>query len=99
MSLGFIFISADYQLLPPATGHDIVKDLQDLFTFITETELSDASQNRYRVDPERIAVSGSSAGGLCTYLAAMHCSPRPKALISLYGMGGDFFVSDLMVIC
>jgi len=38
-------------------------------------------------------VAGSSAGGLCAYLAGVHARPKPKAVLSLYGMGGDFFVS------
>ena len=47
----------------------------------------------FKIDPKTIAVAGSSAGGLCAYLAAMHCvSPKPKALLSLYGQGGDFLV-------
>ncbi|KAG6840236.1 hypothetical protein C0991_008020 [Blastosporella zonata] len=101
---GYAFISADYQLLPPSTGHDIVQDIQDVLKFITSRDFASAnadapgmgdapSENfRFEIDPEAIAVAGSSAGGLCTYLAAMHCtSPKPKAIVSMYGMGGDFF--------
>ena len=29
-----VFISADYTLLTPATGHDIVRDITDLFRFL-----------------------------------------------------------------
>ncbi|KAG6810932.1 hypothetical protein H0H92_009739, partial [Tricholoma furcatifolium] len=91
---GIAFISADYQLLPPSTGHDIVKDIQDLFEFITSHEfgLGTSALMNFTINPDAIAVTGSSAGGLLTYLAAMHCtSPKPKALVSIYGMGGDFF--------
>lgn len=91
MSLGYAFISADYQLLPPATGHDIVQDIQDLFGFLSQTELS-GHPYRFKINVNKIAVSGSSAGGLCAYLAATHCSPKPKAVVSMYGMGGNFFV-------
>ena len=49
----------------------------------------------FKIDPDAMAVAGTSAGGLCAYLAAMHCvSPKPKGIVSMYGMGGDFFVSD-----
>ncbi|PPR04732.1 hypothetical protein CVT26_012867 [Gymnopilus dilepis] len=89
-SLGYVFISADYQLIPPSTAHDIVKDLQDLFAFITGREMQ-SGEATFKVDCDRIAVCGSSAGGLCAYLAVMNCEPKPKALLSLYGMGGDFF--------
>lgn len=91
ISLGYGFISADYQLLPPATAHDIVKDIQDAFSFITGNTIE--HQNlRIKGDPDRLAVAGSSAGGLCAYLAAIHVSPKPKALLSIYGMGGNLFV-------
>jgi len=97
ISLGYGFISADYQLLPPATGHDIVKDIRDVFSFITGNAIVDKNM-RIKGDPDRLAVAGSSAGGLCAYLAALHASPRPKALLSIYGMGGNFLVrgSDLL---
>ena len=34
IALGYAFVSADYQLLPPATAEDIVKDIQDVFSFL-----------------------------------------------------------------
>ncbi|KAG5652256.1 hypothetical protein H0H81_005609 [Sphagnurus paluster] len=86
---GYAFISADYQLLPPATGNDIVKDVQDLLEFMISRDFKIGST--FRVDPNAIAVAGSSAGGLCAYLAAIHCkNPAPKAVVSLYGMGADY---------
>ncbi|KAG6919244.1 hypothetical protein DXG01_008040 [Tephrocybe rancida] len=103
---GYAFISADYQLLPSSTGHDIVQDVQDVLAFVTSQNFASRSPDvdgpglvdallesfKFSVDPESIAVAGSSAGGLCAYFAAMHCtSPKPKAIISMYGMGGDFF--------
>ncbi|KAG6816816.1 hypothetical protein H0H87_002659 [Tephrocybe sp. NHM501043] len=84
--------------------HDIVKDLQDVLEFVTSREFASTSTGvdglgldispdsfKFKVDPQAVAVAGSSAGGLCAYLAAMHCiSPKPKAIVSMYGMGGDF---------
>ncbi|KAF8965123.1 alpha/beta-hydrolase [Flammula alnicola] len=89
LSLGYVFISADYQLIPPASGHDIVTDIQDLFSFITDTEFK-VTDHTFKVHRDKIAVAGSSSGGLCAYLAAMHCSPQPAAVLSMYGMGGNF---------
>ena len=101
---GYAFISADYQLMPPATGHAVTKDIQDLLRFIANTTIwfpsdpnivngSGLTKFSFNIDSEAIAVAGSSAGGLCAYLAAMHCvSPKPKAILSLYGQGGDFLV-------
>lgn len=91
IDLGFVFISADYRLIPPSTGHDIIEDIRCLFRFLVSNEIK-SGRFTIRVDPNRMAVSGSSAGGLCAYLAAMHCSPKPRAIFSIYGMGGDFLV-------
>ncbi|KAL1950706.1 hypothetical protein VTO73DRAFT_5830 [Trametes versicolor] len=103
--LGMVFISADYRLIPPATGHDILCDIKDLFHFI-ESELNQGiledwvTATRvgrpFQINPHALAVSGSSAGGLCAYLAAIHASPRPKAVLSLYGMGGDMTTSQYL---
>lgn len=94
MAGGYAFIAADYSLLPPATAFEILEDIKSLFSYLgihINEELK--SRGCYDViDVEKIIVAGSSAGGLCAYLASVHGSPKPKAILSLYGMGGDFFV-------
>ena len=47
---------------------------------------------KMRIDADAVAVAGSSAGGLCTYLCAMHLSPKPRALLSIYGQAGECLV-------
>ncbi|KAI0333674.1 alpha/beta-hydrolase [Cubamyces sp. BRFM 1775] len=103
--LGVAFISVDYRIIPPATGHDILDDIKDVFNFLEQDvnrvirELWMASSRTgraFQIDPQRLAVSGSSAGGLCAYLAAIHANPRPKAVLSLYGMGGDMLTSHYL---
>ena len=98
VDLGFAFLSADYQLLPPATGHDIASDVQDLISFLDSMDVtflaSVAETQRQvscKINTNALVLVGSSAGGLCAYLGA-RARPKPKALISLYGMGGDFLV-------
>jgi len=94
--------------MPPATGHDILNDIQDLWAFVTsgreiafpmsdkDPVTSQSQTFRFKIDADAIVVVGTSAGGLCAYLAAMHCdSPRPKAVISMYGMGGNLVVSGV----
>lgn len=101
---GFALISPDYSLIPPSSGHAIVEDIKELFEFISKT-LNDTLQARiaesrdkgtstpdFKVDPEALAVAGASAGGLCAYLASIHAHPKPKAVVALYAMGGDFLV-------
>lgn len=85
--------------MPPGTGHDVVSDIRDLFTFINGDDATfkarvenTGNEIVCKIDTNAIAVAGPSAGGLCAYLAAGVMQPKPKALLSLYGMGGDFMV-------
>ncbi len=102
-SAGIAFITADYRLMPPASGHEVIEDIQDLFTFLASEMntllLSRVSGKRslschfdFAINPNALAVAGCSAGGLCAYLAAIHAHPKPKVLIALYAMGGNFLV-------
>jgi len=75
----------------------------DLFAFLGEgiNNALDATCSakqipRFHVNPNAIAVSGGSAGGLCGSLATMHASPRPVALLSFYGMVGAFFTDHYL---
>ncbi len=98
------FISADYTLLAPATGRDILNDVQDLFRFlelevnqrIREACMADGSPS-FEIDTSALAVAGSSAGSMCVYYAALYASPKPKVALSLYGMGGDMLVSLMFI--
>ncbi|KAJ7069551.1 alpha/beta-hydrolase [Mycena amicta] len=91
---GIVFISADYRLTPSVTMHDIIQDIRDLFKFLSKKDLcfkALSDGGLFTIDPESIAVAGSSAGGACAYQAAIHASPKPKAVLSLYGMLGQAF--------
>ncbi|KAH9008280.1 hypothetical protein EDB84DRAFT_1572192 [Lactarius hengduanensis] len=68
-------------------GYDVLKDVVDLFAFLASTP----SLGTVLIDRTRLAVAGSSAGGMCAFLAAIHVNPRPRAVLSLYGLGGDLF--------
>ncbi|KAI5478240.1 hydrolase [Pseudohyphozyma bogoriensis] len=90
LDAGFCVISAEYSLFHPASGHDIVEDVKDCVAWIANElnpKLGDGGQN---IDPKRIVVSGSSAGGYLTYLAGLYAEPKPKALVPIYPMGGDY---------
>jgi len=98
---GIVFISADYRLTPPGTGYDVLADVKDAISFVAgelnvqldQKQAGLSFRSRFHVDPTSIGVAGTSAGGLCAYLCAIHAVPKPKVVLSLYGMGGDFLVS------
>jgi len=102
---GIIFISVDYRLIAPCTGYDVLVDVKDAIGFVAGdlNALLDQKQNdlsfgsRCRVDPGSIAVAGTSAGGYCAYLSAIHAVPKPKAVLIIYGMGGDFLTHQYLV--
>jgi acetyl esterase/lipase len=60
-----------------------------LGTFLASPALSTYFPSGLSLDPEAVFVSGLSAGGYIARQYAIHASPKPKAFISLYGMGGD----------
>jgi len=96
---GFFFISADYRLLPPATGHDILQDIKDLFKFLhrdLNSRLDLLGGVNFRINSEAIGVAGASAGGTCAYLSAIHADPKPKAIISIYAPGGNFLTPQYL---
>ncbi|KAG9104414.1 hypothetical protein FRC06_002649 [Ceratobasidium sp. 370] len=93
---GYVFVSADYRLLPPCTGHDM---LQDVLGFVNWATRSKGLNGRLRennetisVDTSRLAVAGTSSGGYLAYLAAVHArAEHPlRGVLSMYGMGGNF---------
>ncbi|KAG1849890.1 Alpha/Beta hydrolase protein [Suillus subalutaceus] len=101
---GIIFISADYRLIPPGTGYDILADAKDAIAFVAgdlnvqlDQELADlGSGSRFRIDPTSIGVAGSSSGGFCAYLCAIYAVPKPKVVLSLYGLGGDLLTDQYL---
>jgi len=87
---GYIFISADYRLLFPASSHDQIADVKALFQYLASPSFSaNLPANLGSLDMNRIAVAGASAGAYIARLAVIYVQPRPRALLSLFGMGGD----------
>ncbi len=74
--------------MPTASGHDILEDIHDLFRFLDQDLGAHC-----KVNSSAIIVAGSSAGAFCAYIAALHAKPKPIAVLSMYGMGGDVLVS------
>ena len=83
-------MGADYRLLYPSTGFDIIEDMKALFSFLADPKFSqDHLPSGISLDANRIALVGASGGAYPAMAAGIHAHPKPKALLLLFGMGGD----------
>ena len=82
LKAGYTIVSIDYRLAPETKLPGIIEDVQDAWRWVREK-----APNLVRIDPERIGVSGGSAGGYLTLMTGFCVQPRPCALVSLYGYG------------
>lgn len=78
---GISLFSIDYRLAPETKLRDILKDVEDAFLWL-QTE----GAKRFSIDPKRIAVVGSSAGGFLA-LSTGTFKHKPSAIVSFYGYG------------
>jgi acetyl esterase/lipase len=78
---GFTVVSLDYRLAPETKLPEIIEDVRDAFSWIR------SSADKFRIDPDRLVVSGGSAGGYLTLMTGFAIRPRPKALVSWWGYG------------
>jgi acetyl esterase/lipase len=81
LDAGFTVVSIDYRLAPEAKLPGIIEDVQDAFRWIG------ANASTLRIEPDRMAVCGGSAGGYLTLMTGFCVNPRPKALVSYWGYG------------
>ncbi len=82
LARGCVVVSIDYRLAPETKLPEIAADVDDAFRWLR----TDGAR-RFRVDPNRVAAFGGSAGGFLTLLAGARVSPKPRALVSLWGYG------------
>ena len=82
LAAGSVLVSIDYRLAPETKVKGIVEDLQDAYAW-----LRSQGPRLFRIDPDRVAVIGHSAGGYLTLMAGFCVRPRPKALVAFYGYG------------
>ena len=79
---GFAVVSIDYRLAPETKLAAIIEDVKDAYTWLCAK-----GPELFKIDPDRIAVVGHSAGGYLTLMAGVSLKPRPDALVSFYGYG------------
>ncbi|RHW38078.1 alpha/beta hydrolase [Neobacillus notoginsengisoli] len=78
---GFAVFSIDYRLAPETKIADIKLDVEDAFLW-----LKTKGSELFQIDPERIFISGGSAGGYLSLLSGTF-ETKPKGIISFYGYG------------
>ena len=82
LEAGYTIISIDYRLAPQAKLHQIIEDLTEAYRWVRMD-----GPTLFRIDPNRIAVVGHSAGGYLALMAGFRLHPRPSAVVSFYGYG------------
>jgi acetyl esterase/lipase len=86
---GYALVSLDYRLAPEVKLPEIRSDIQDAFRW-----LRDKGPTLLAIDPDKMVVTGGSAGGYLTMLTGICVQPRPKALVAYWGYGdvdGDWY--------
>ena len=82
LDAGYTIISIDYRLAPQARLNQILEDLDEAYRWVRVE-----GPTLFRIDPNRIAVVGHSAGGYLALMAGCRLTPRPAAVVSFYGYG------------
>jgi acetyl esterase/lipase len=86
---GYVLVSLDYRLAPETRLSQIIEDIEDAFRWLRRD-----GPTLFRIDPDRIAVAGGSAGGYLTLTAGFRVKPRLRALVAFWGYGdlvGDWY--------
>jgi acetyl esterase/lipase len=86
---GFALVSLDYRLAPEIKLPAIIEDVQDAFRWLHEQ-----GPKQLHLDPDRVVVTGGSAGGYLTLMTGCCVKPRPIALVAYWGYGdvdGDWY--------
>lgn len=79
---GYTLVSLDYRLAPEVKLPGIIEDVQDGFRWLREQ-----GPKLFHIDPDRLVVTGGSAGGYLTMMTGFCIKPRPTALVAYWGYG------------
>jgi len=75
LAAGAVVVSADYRLAPETKVRDLVQDVEDAFAWVRR-----AGPALFGADPQRVAVSGGSAGGYLALLMGARLQPRAQVV-------------------
>jgi acetyl esterase/lipase len=78
-----VLVSFDYRLAPESKLPAIIEDIEGAFRWLRRE-----GPRRFHLDPDRIAVTGGSAGGYLTLVTGHRVRPRPRVLLAFWGYGG-----------
>jgi acetyl esterase/lipase len=81
-SEGFALVSFDYRLAPEVKLPAIIEDVEDAFRWLRAQ-----GPKLLHIDPDRVVVTGGSAGGYLTLMTGLRVKPRPRALVAYWGYG------------
>lgn len=79
---GYALVSIDYRLAPETKLPELISDVEAAFQWV-----GGVGAKTFHLDPDRIVVTGGSAGGYLTLVSGYRAKPRPTALVALYGYG------------
>jgi acetyl esterase/lipase len=88
---GYVLVSFDYRLAPETKLPAIIQDVEDGFQWLRRE-----GSRQFHIDPDRIAVTGGSAGGYLTLATGYRINPRPRVLLAFFGYGdliGDWYAT------
>src|SRR5262245_46314059 len=88
---GYVVVSLDYRLAPETKLPAIIGDIEDAFRWLRRE-----GPKRFHIDPDRIAVTGGSAGGYLTLVTGHRVRPPPRVLLAYFGYGdliGDWYAT------
>jgi acetyl esterase/lipase len=86
---GYALVSLDYRLAPEVKLPEIISDIEDAFTW-----LRISGPKLLNIDPDRMVVTGGSAGGYLTLMEGLRDRPKPRHLVAYWGYGdvdGDWY--------
>jgi acetyl esterase/lipase len=88
---GYVLASFDYRLAPETKLPAILEDIEDAFRWLRRE-----GAKQFHMDPDRVAVTGGSAGGYLTLATGHRVQPRPRVLLAFFGYGdliGDWYAT------